>query len=78
MNEYLETLRIRAESGHPEAVKAYKDAIAHQASVQKSTQRFASNLRNQGTDVSYRPDGGIEFTLGEPHDPNSRQNSQAD
>ena len=78
MDEYIQTLRIRAESGHPEAVKAYKDAIAHQASVQKSTQRFASDLRYQGTDVTYRLDGGIEFKLGEPHDPNCRQTSQAD
>jgi len=62
-NEYLRTLQMRAQQGEPGALEELKKAIAHCQSQVQSTQRLASDLRADGTDVKYRKDGGIEFDV---------------
>lgn len=62
-NEYLRTLQIRAQEGEPGALEELKSSIAHCQAQVRATQRMASDLRADGTDVNYRPDSGIEFNL---------------
>lgn len=63
MDEYLETLRIRAERGDAKAAQELEEATAHKAQVNQSVQNAASRLRSQGVDVRYREDRGIEFPM---------------
>lgn len=60
MDEYLETLRIRAAEGDAAAAQELQQAIAYRQKQQEAVQRMASNLRADGVDVNYRKDGGIE------------------
>ncbi|MEP1079359.1 hypothetical protein NDI52_28530 [Leptolyngbya sp. PL-A3] len=62
-NEYLRTLQIRAQEGEPGALEELKKAVAYCQQQIQATQRMASDLRADETDVKYRHDGGIEFNL---------------
>lgn len=73
MDEYIQTLRIRALQGDQNAAVELEKALAHRTATTESTQRFASDLRAQGKDVTYRPDGGIEFALGDREPPPTPQ-----
>ena len=61
MNEYLETLRIQAEAGDISAQAELESARQYQQQQQEAVKKSASRLREQGVDVTYRRDGGIEF-----------------
>jgi len=63
MNEYLETLRILASNGDPQAEIDLRLAESHLNQTRATTQRIASNLRSSGEDVDYLNNevSGISF-----------------
>jgi len=63
MDEYIRTLEIQVARGDAGAKEELEKALEVRAKRTASTQRFASNLRASGNDVTYRKDGGIEFRL---------------
>jgi len=53
MNEYLETLRIRASEGESQASIDLSSTVKYISEVRASTQRAASDMRAKGEDVNY-------------------------
>lgn len=65
MNEYLETLRMEAAAGNTESAARLAELEARLEQERQATQRFASQLRAEGVDVTYLNNevGGIAFAL---------------